>query len=266
MRVRAAFAASGMAHVLVCFALTAAVWHAAPGEPVPVAVSVVFQAPADQSETTAAEPVPASAEPPPPEPAQPEPAAVALPDRAEAAPVEPTPEPAPDPPSAPPVEPAPEPTPASPPLPPMVQTPPLPPQPLPHPKPPPRPIAARPQVARPLPGPAAAAPAEPVPAAPTPQAALADSPAIANWNALFSAWLAARKTYPEAARRHGEQGSVTLRFRVAVDGSVLDVALVTGSGSPVLDEAARMLLRDARLPPPRTEINRTVRLHYRLDN
>jgi protein TonB len=87
-----------------------------------------------------------------------------------------------------------------------------------------------------------------------------------GWNTLFSAWLAARKTYPEAARRHGEQGNVTLRFKVAVDGKVLDVALVTGSGSPVLDQAAEALLQNAMLPPPHTEISRTVRLRYRLDD
>ena len=57
-----------------------------------------------------------------------------------------------------------------------------------------------------------------------------------------------------------------MRFRVAGDGTVLEVALVTGSGSPVLDEAARALLRDAKLPPPQAEISRTVRLRYRLDD
>jgi protein TonB len=88
----------------------------------------------------------------------------------------------------------------------------------------------------------------------------------AGWNSLFAAWLAERKRYPEAARRRGEQGNVTLRFKVAGDGTVLDVALVEGSGSAALDEAATALLRDARVPPPRTEISRTVRLRYRLDD
>ena len=59
---------------------------------------------------------------------------------------------------------------------------------------------------------------------------------------------------------------MTLRFKVAVDGRVLDVALVTGSGSPVLDEAAEALLHNAMLPAPHTEISRTVRLRYRLDD
>jgi TonB family protein len=59
---------------------------------------------------------------------------------------------------------------------------------------------------------------------------------------------------------------VTLRFKVAVDGRVLDVALVTGSGSPTLDEAAEALLHNAMLPAPHAEIRRTVRLRYRLDD
>jgi protein TonB len=170
----------------------------------------------------------------------------------------PAPEPAPEPPSPPP---------------PIVQAPSLPPPPVPvpvpvpHSKPPAKQIAARSLAAKPTPtppGPAVTAPTEPAAGAPT--VAQSQSPAVAGWNTLFSAWLASRKTYPDAARRHGDQGSVTLRFRVAADGTVLDVALVTGSGSPVLDDAARALLRDAKLPPPQTEISRTVRLRYRLDD
>jgi len=92
------------------------------------------------------------------------------------------------------------------------------------------------------------------------------SPVAAGWNSLFAAWLAERKKYPEAARRRGEQGNVTLRFKIAGDGTVLEVALVAGSGSPALDEAAEAMLRDAKVPPPLTEISRTVRVRYRLDD
>ena len=89
---------------------------------------------------------------------------------------------------------------------------------------------------------------------------------LASWNALFSAWLATRKTYPEIARRRGEQGSVTLRFTVAGDGEVVAVALVAGSGSRILDDSALALLRNARLPRPQTEITQTVRVQYQLED
>lgn len=279
VRVRTAFAASCAAHVLLGIALTAAVWRAMPAEPAPVAVSVVFEAPADQPAATAVQPGPAATEPSQSSPPLQEPAAAVPPDGADAAPVSPAAEPTPEPEALPlpdrveqsvPVMPAPEPAPEPPsPPPPIVQAPSLPPPPVPvpHSKPPAKQIAARSLAAKPTPtppGPAVTAPTEPAAGAPT--VAQSQSPAVAGWNTLFSAWLASRKTYPDAARRHGDQGSVTLRFRVAADGTVLDVALVTGSGSPVLDDAARALLRDAKLPPPQTEISRTVRLRYRLDD
>ena len=275
MRARITFTVSCVVHVLLGVALSAAVWRAAPQQPAPSAVSVVFAAPVDQQETTKSQPVPAVAEPSQPGPVLPEPVASAPSGEADATPVLPLPEPVretaatplPDPvEQAAPILPAPEPAPEPPsPPPPIVQAPPLQPPPAPHSKPPAKQIAARSQVAKPAPGLAATAPTEPVASA-SPTVAQSQSPAVAGWNTLFSAWLAARKTYPDAARRQGEQGSVTLRFRVAVDGTVLEVSLVTGSGSPVLDEAARALLRNAKLPPPQTEISRTVRLRYRLDD
>jgi periplasmic protein TonB len=273
VRVRTGFAASCAAHLLLGIALTAAVWRAIPSEPAPVAVSVVFEAPAAQPAATAVQPGPEAPEPSQSEPPVQEPAAAVPPDSAEAPAAEPTPELAAAPPpdrveQSVPVMPAPEPAPAPPsPPPPIVQAPSSPPPPVPHSKPPSKQIAARSLAAKPTspPGPAPTAPAEPAASA-APTAAQSPSPAVAGWNTLFSAWLAARKTYPDAARQHGEQGIVTLRFRVAGDGTVLEVALVTGSGSPVLDEAARALLRDAKLPPPQAEISRTVRLRYRLDD
>jgi periplasmic protein TonB len=278
--VRAALAASGVAHVLLGVALSAVVWSAAPDEPALQTVSMVFEAPADQQSTVATQPMPAAPEPVEPEPPQAEPPVASLPDPVEAAP-EPTPAPpSPSPPvaEAAPVVPAPEPTPEPPPPPPpvVVEAPPNPPPPVPQAKPPPSQVPVRPRMAKPMlphPRPSATSPTEPVSSAPGPladaspqQATPPEAPPAPGWNSLFSAWLAARKTYPEAARRHGEQGSVTLRFKVAVDGRVLDVALVTGSGSPVLDEAAEALLQNAMLPAPHTEISRTVRLRYRLDD
>ena len=63
---------------------------------------------------------------------------------------------------------------------------------------------------------------------------------------------------------------MVLRFTAAHDGQVLEVNLVHGSGSEVLDQAAQTLLRDARLPPfpadmpmPRQSV--TVPIRYRLE-
>jgi len=70
------------------------------------------------------------------------------------------------------------------------------------------------------------------------------------WRGALAAWLQEHKTYPEAARRDGVEGRVTLRFTMDRAGMVTDVALVRGSGSTVLDEAAIALLRGSRLPAP----------------
>jgi periplasmic protein TonB len=63
-----------------------------------------------------------------------------------------------------------------------------------------------------------------------------------------SGWLAARKIYPEEARRRGEEGNVSIRFTVDRSGRVLETTIVTRSGSALLDEAALNLLRQAALP------------------
>jgi protein TonB len=60
--------------------------------------------------------------------------------------------------------------------------------------------------------------------------------------------LAAHKSYPQEARRRGEQGNVVLRFVVERSGRVAEVAVVRGSGSSILDAAAEALLRNAALP------------------
>jgi protein TonB len=85
-----------------------------------------------------------------------------------------------------------------------------------------------------------------------------------------SEWLQAHRTYPETARRRGQEGTVLLRFTAARDGHVLEVNLVRGSGSDVLDQAAQTLLREARLPPfpedmpmPRQSV--MVPIRYRLE-
>jgi protein TonB len=91
--------------------------------------------------------------------------------------------------------------------------------------------------------PASAAPA---PAAPPPPA---EAPIAPDWQRALASWMAAHKTYPEVARRRGQQGSVGLRFTANRSGHVLSVSLVHSAGSDVLDSAAERMLRDATLPP-----------------
>ncbi|HME26085.1 MAG TPA: energy transducer TonB, partial [Acetobacteraceae bacterium] len=91
------------------------------------------------------------------------------------------------------------------------------------------------------------------------------------WRQELSAWLAAHKSYPEAARRRGEEGSVTLRFAVERSGRVTEVSVVRGSGSSILDAAAEAMLRNATLPVfPATmsqqRIVVTVQVHFALTN
>jgi protein TonB len=69
-----------------------------------------------------------------------------------------------------------------------------------------------------------------------------------GWEAAVSKWLASRKTYPEEARRRGEEGRVSVRFAVDRSGRVVEAAIVAASGFPLLDAAALELLRQAAFP------------------
>jgi protein TonB len=57
--------------------------------------------------------------------------------------------------------------------------------------------------------------------------------------------------YPAAARRAGEEGTVTLRVLVARDGTVARVEVEQSSGSPHLDAAARETVKAWRFTPAR---------------
>jgi protein TonB len=76
-----------------------------------------------------------------------------------------------------------------------------------------------------------------------------------GWQASVFGWLASRKTYPEEARRRGEEGRVTVRFTVDRSGRVVEAAIVSASGSALLDEAALGLLRQAVLPAFPADMN-----------
>jgi protein TonB len=55
--------------------------------------------------------------------------------------------------------------------------------------------------------------------------------------------------YPASSQRLGEAGTVVLQFLIGVDGRVKDSRIVTSSGYPRLDEAARDALGDCRFVP-----------------
>jgi protein TonB len=253
-------------------ALLPAIWvrDVAPPPLLPASpIEIVFQLPA--------EPAP-DAPPVPPVAAAPPAPAIPPPEQAEAAPPPPVPPPPQpveaEPPTAtlPIVEPAPQ-------APPVTEALPTPPLPLPPPpetsRPPPKPLqASRPQP-RPVAPPRPAAP-EPVPSAPSAPAATAipapaepPAPISSDWRQALAAWLAAHKTYPEVARRRGEQGSVALRFSVERSGRVADVTVERGSGSAVLDAAAEAMLRNATVPAfpaamAQDRISVTVQIRFRL--
>jgi periplasmic protein TonB len=146
------------------------------------------------------------------------------------------------------------------------------------PKPPPaehRQVKRQPRVIRPAaqPAPQAAQLAAARPAAtanpPSTSQPAAAAPIAPNWESELANWLAAHRTYPEEARRHGEQGRVTVRFTVDRNGRVLDVELVKGTGSASLDDAARAMLQAASVPPfpstmPEQRITVTVQIRYQL--
>ena len=98
---------------------------------------------------------------------------------------------------------------------------------------------------------------------------VAAGPDDGAWQQALGVWLAVHKTYPEEARRRGDEGRVAIRFTVNGSGHVLKVELLRGSGSSALDNAAASMLRDAALPPfaasmPAATIAVTVQIRYSL--
>ena len=162
-----------------------------------------------------------------------------------------TPPPKIDPPPAPPPPPPPPPKPQAPP--PVAPAPPPPvatPSPTPPAQVPPVEVADAPSTApkqaitavansNPQPAPAtAAAPAAPARAAPQ-----------ARTPASVSAAQCDKPDYPTASRRMEEEGTVSLRFLVGVDGKVIQSEIEKSSGFKRLDEAARAGLSKCRFQP-----------------
>ena len=133
-------------------------------------------------------------------------------------------------------------------------------------------VASRPPVAV-QPAPSARSsvrePSSPSRAAPAQSTAVVASASTAalvspGWDDRMSDWLSAHRIYPAIALTRREQGDVTVRFTVAGNGHVKQVAVVAGSGHPVLDNAAVAMLRGADVPAPGSEVSRTVAIRYHL--
>jgi protein TonB len=215
-------------------------------------------------------------EAPPPEPDAPPPAAVEAPKPPVVTPPPDVVPPEPEPP--PPEQPVAAESPATPPARADVASPKAPPSPA---------VTARPRVRQPVParrpGTAAAptlatpvaAPHKPAAiqadpsASPAAEPARAEAPIAGGWQRALAAWLAAHKSYPEAARQRGEEGVTVLRFTVERSGRVLDVALVRSAGSPLLDAAAEAMVRNGTVPQFPVEMTQdrvtvTVQIRYAL--
>ncbi len=263
-----ALAGSLFGHALLLGGLTLLVTtRVMPVVPEQQTVALVFQ--------TAAVPAasPQLPEPPQPEPA-PKPAAVPAPQQPPS-PLQPQATPEPPPPPRLPVSEAPPPPP--PPEPQALPDPiALPPPPVEAPLPARRASPPHAHARAAPPAPVRTVPVEPAPAeaAPVPDAApaapIAPAAVAPGWQTALAAWLEAHKTYPEAARRRGDQGRAIVRFTVERSGQVLDVRIVSGTGSAILDEAVQRMLHDAHLPafPPgmdQAQATVTAQIHYRLE-
>jgi len=102
--------------------------------------------------------------------------------------------------------------------------------------PPPAPTSTAPAITQPTAPPAAA------PAAPP-------TPAIRTGAVIQAGAHCAKPDYPSASRRMEEEGTVTLRFLIGVDGKVIQADIEKTSGYNRLDEAARNALSKCQFRP-----------------
>jgi len=94
-----------------------------------------------------------------------------------------------------------------------------------------------------------APPAAPPPVVASPLAGPSRDQVLSGYAVRLLGHLERHKTYPAAAMRRGEDGSVTLRLTLARDGTVVE-ALVVDQGSPRLAAAALdAIARAAPFPP-----------------
>jgi protein TonB len=127
----------------------------------------------------------------------------------------------------------------------------LPPPPPPKPPPPaPPPPPTAPVVTTPSPA-AIQLPAAPAVAAPTPPTAppAPSTPAVRTSAVIQAGATCAKPDYPSASRRLEEEGTVTLKFLIGVDGRVMQAEVEKTSGFQRLDEAARNALSKCQFKP-----------------
>ncbi len=91
----------------------------------------------------------------------------------------------------------------------------------------------------------------------------------ADWDAALSKWVNEHKYYPEAAAEQGQQGNVEVEFTVDRKGNVTGLHMLSGSGSPFLDQAWLGLFAENQLPPfpPGTKANHITvdaTMHYEI--
>ncbi|WP_233246893.1 MULTISPECIES: energy transducer TonB [Limnohabitans] len=117
-----------------------------------------------------------------------------------------------------------------------------PPPPAPAPKTPPPKTPAPPP-----PAPTSTAPA--ITQTATPPAAAPAAPAIRTGAVIQPGAHCAKPDYPSASRRMEEEGTVTLKFLIGVDGKVIQADIEKTSGFNRLDEAARNALSKCQFRP-----------------
>ena len=123
--------------------------------------------------------------------------------------------------------------------------------------PPPAPKPPEPAPKTPPPTPTAPVVTSPSPAAiqlpavpPTPAAPAAPAAPAVRTSAVIQAGAScAKPDYPSASRRLEEEGTVTLKFLIGVDGRVMQAEVEKTSGFQRLDEAARNALSKCQFKP-----------------
>ena len=116
--------------------------------------------------------------------------------------------------------------------------------------PPPTPVAPKtPPPKTPAPPPPAPTSTAPAITQTTPPAAAPTAPAIRTGAVIQPGAHCAKPDYPSASRRMEEEGTVTLKFLIGVDGKVIQADIEKSSGFTRLDEAARNALSKCQFRP-----------------
>ena len=116
--------------------------------------------------------------------------------------------------------------------------------------PPPTPVAPKtPPPKTPAPPPPAPTSTAPAITQATPPAAAPTAPAIRTGAVIQPGAHCAKPDYPSASRRMEEEGTVTLKFLIGVDGKVMQADIEKSSGFTRLDEAARNALSKCQFRP-----------------